>query len=116
MNRTNPLFWPRAIPSCEDELWAGWRKRNVVRGFLHGEQLSHIQPALLWVKESSAREVCAAGPVKEWIESTVMAMLRQAQQTVAGTGTTSVPAAAIHLYINVGPAAGTMSSCHRIHG
>ena len=98
----NQLFWQATSLSCEDLLWTAWRKRGSVQGCLPAEQLSNIQPALLCMKETSARKICADGPVKELIESTVMMMLRKAQQTVAGTGSASVPAAATGFFIKVG--------------
>ena len=62
-----------------------WRTKNITRGGQAGEILRKLQPAILWVPESSARTMCAAGPVKELIANTVLNMMRTAQATIAGS-------------------------------
>jgi hypothetical protein len=102
MNKTRATFRSRTVLSCTDKLWAEWRGRKSLGGFLHGEHFRNIQPALLWMQESAAREMCAAGPVKELVQETVLAMLSVAQRTVAGPAAPSSPVAAVDFYVKVG--------------
>ena len=77
----NQLFWQATSLSCEDLLWTAWRKRGSVQGCLPAEQLSNIQPALLCMKESSARKICADGPVKE--TTCLIARFQQSRDGIA---------------------------------
>jgi hypothetical protein len=102
INRNNPSFWKRTILSCEDKFLMDWRTKNIVRGAQAGEMLRSMQPAMLWAPESSARTVCAGGPVKELIENTLLDMMRTAQATITGSAVVSVPAAPIDMFVKVG--------------